>query len=71
MCAEKDVIGSAGHISVSEATRYGNTLWEDSLEKQEVADRKRTTFLDMDTHTQTKNRKKNRLAWGFSLGVGI
>lgn len=79
MCADIDVIGSAGHISVSEVTRYSKTLWEDSLKKQEVADRKRTTFLDVDTHThkQKTNQKKTEwlgdLAqdWGFSSGVGL
>lgn len=58
MCAEIDMIGSAGPMSVSEghpATRYTEALWECSLEKEEVADRKGTRLLDT----------KDRMVWGI------
>lgn len=66
------------HLSLR-SDQISKTLWEDSLKKQEVADRKRTTFLDVDTHThkQKTNQKKTEwlgdLAqeWGSSSGVGI
>lgn len=62
MYTEIDVAGSAGPMSVSEghpATRYTEALWECSLQREEVADRKGTRFLDT----------SDRVGWESSLGI--
>jgi hypothetical protein len=61
MCTEIDVTGSAGPMSVSEghpATRYIEALWECSLQKEEVADKKGARFLDTNV----------KMSWESSLG---